>query len=164
MITTINDWDDVNLAFKELLKIKRSVTDEQNQLNKQIDDLKDVANKKMQPVLAYEKELVQNIKAFCATRKKKKLDFTNKKSRELTFGTVGYRASGKITYVKKAEEIIKELEKNQMQQCINETKTIKITALSGYKDDVLEKLGMRRSSRENFYYELKAEEVKGNDG
>lgn len=162
MLEDIKNWDEVDLALKQMAEIDRSVSAEENELNKRIDEQKDLSNKKMQAPLAYKSELAKKIKAFCEQQKKKKLEFTDKKSRELVFGTVGYRASGNIKYILKADEIIKNLEDSKMDHCINVKKEIKKAALSGYTDEKLKDLGMQRSAKETFYYEVNLTEVKDN--
>ena len=159
MINKINDFDDADKAMKELCEIKQIVSTENNILNKHLDDLKMVSTNKLQPLLSREKELEKMLKTYAIKNKK---EFTEKRSKELTFGIIGFRKSSAIAY-NNARDVITKLQELGMNQCFKITERIDKNELSKFKDSVLERLGVKRKEKDEFYLKLKYEEVINNE-
>jgi hypothetical protein len=154
----IKDWDDADKALKELSEINRAVTAEESALNQQIDDLKNLSTIKLQPVLARQKELETLLKKYVVKCKK---DFAVKRSRELVFGIVGFRQSSSLV-LGNVRELVQRLKDEGLCACYKIRETVDKTELGKFKDSFLERLGVERKYRDDFYYTLKAEEIADN--
>lgn len=80
------------------------------------------------------------------------------KSRELTFGRVGFRFSTKVSIPKNVEKLIKLLRKNEMDDCIIVKETVNKDVLRTYDEKDIIKVGASLKKEDTFWYETRKEE------
>lgn len=151
----IKTWIEADKVLKEMCDIQRDITCCENELNNKIDKLKHDANNKLVSLVEKKELLMEAIEEFTLKNKK---EFEKVKSKELMFGTVGFRKSTSII-IKNISKTIEQLKKLKMVDCLKITETVNKTTLSKYKDDVLNKVDVAREFKEDFYCKLKKEEA-----
>ncbi|MEG1012264.1 MAG: host-nuclease inhibitor Gam family protein, partial [Ruthenibacterium sp.] len=79
------------------------------------------------------------------------------KSRRLTLGAVGFRASSSLvvpTNAEKVADIIAQLRGLQLTGCIKTTETLDRDALRHQPTDIILQLGLSVRTKDEFYYDL----------
>lgn len=89
--------------------------------------------------------------------------FTEPRSLELNWGKVGFRwTPWKIKFLNKlkVETIVEKLRANKMRHLIRVEESVDKEKALNYDNETLAPLGMKKVHSDEFYYELKKEEVK----
>lgn len=84
------------------------------------------------------------------------------KTLDLVFGKIGFRLTPPaIVYLlKRIEHVIERLRAKEMTSCIRVSEKVDKEALQAYDDETLREIGCKRVQKDEFYYEVKREEVK----
>lgn len=154
----IKDWEEVNLCLKEFGECKITIESIEAEMNIKINDVKLEADKLSKPLKENIKKLEKQIEDFVDEHK---FDIDGK-TKELTFGKIGFRQVSKISIPnKKIEKIISNLKKFGMEQCIKITETINKDVLSTYSDKDIAKIGASRKVEDKFWCEPNYEKIRG---
>lgn len=84
----LRDWEQVNLALREIGQINREVASAETVMNKRIDDLKAKFDGALEGPIARRARLEKDLQEFC---EQNKAEFAKKRSRDCTFGSVSFR-------------------------------------------------------------------------
>ncbi len=153
----LKSWEECNLHLKEIAENELAIELIENDLNKQITDLKldaelqaEVHKKKIDKLA---KELKQFVELNRSDIKGKTMD--------LTFGKTGFRLSTKIVY-KNAKAVVAALRARKMTDCIKTTETIIKDKLKTYSDAIIAAVGAGKKTEDTFWYETDREKLKAN--
>ncbi|MDR2172662.1 MAG: host-nuclease inhibitor Gam family protein [Burkholderiales bacterium] len=153
--TQLDSYDDVDKALKEVGGLKRELAMIEADQNEQIDEIKAAAQEQAKPLNERVKSLETAMKEFCEANK---ADFMKVKTKELTFGSVGYRLSTKIV-IKKVAECIQSLKDLELFQFIRIKEEPDKEAMKDLDDGTLATVNAARKTENVFGYEIKAEEL-----
>ncbi|MDR0249911.1 MAG: host-nuclease inhibitor Gam family protein [Burkholderiales bacterium] len=154
--TQYKTYDDVDAALKEISEIQRELAMIEAEQNAAIDDIKAGAKEQAAPLAERIKALETAMKEFCMANRS---DFAKTKTRELTFGAVGFRLSTKII-IKSVAECIQTLKDMALNQYIRIKEEPDKEAMKSLADETLAEIGASRKIENVFGYELKQEEIK----
>ncbi|EKK8846479.1 host-nuclease inhibitor Gam family protein, partial [Campylobacter jejuni] len=101
----------------------------------------------------------QCITTFCENNKH---EFAEKRSKEFTFGKIGYRLSKSVSLPRvkeKLENLIKAFKSYNLNECIIYKEELNKDAIVELDDTTLVKLGLKRVIKDNFRIEPKIESL-----
>ncbi|WP_181454624.1 host-nuclease inhibitor Gam family protein [Paenibacillus dendritiformis] len=148
-------WDEVNQALRDLIEIDQHVQVTEATMNNEINQLKQEAEAKTKPLLARKETLEKNIQAFTESRIE---EFTETKTKSLTFGEVGFRKATSIA-IRNAKAVLAALKLHNMHDCIKTTETIEKDELGKYSDTALAKIGAKRVTKDKFFMKPDIERI-----
>jgi phage host-nuclease inhibitor protein Gam len=158
-IPAIADLIQAGNALAELARLDRDLKAIESDLNEGVDQLKAEAKAKAEPLAARRKELETGLATFAEANKAEL--FKRPKSRELTFGTIGFRKSTKLLTLPKLTlaTVLEKLKSYKFTEAIRKKESVDKDAMRDWPDERLELVGMRRKKEDEFFIELKAEEL-----
>lgn len=152
--SALKNWEDVDLCLAEIGEKQRSIEKIEAELQESIDHLKLEADMKADPDKKRIAYLEKQIMLFSDAHME---DLDGKKTKVLTFGSVGYRKSTKILLPKaavKLAEIIRALRKKGMTDCIvTPPEKIDKEALKKYPANDITDVGAGVEVKDVFWYE-----------
>lgn len=156
----IGDLPGADKALRELAELERSTGAINLRLNDEIDRLKERAKADIAPMEARKKELVQALAAWLSMCRQEVL--RDKKSLELTFGTVGFRQSTSIRQRAgvSQETTLERLKEMALIEGIRTREEIDKDALRGWPAERLALVGLVRREEDRFFVEIKEEFLK----
>lgn len=150
----LKNWDEVDATLKQISECENQLAILESSMNIQIDAVKEGFNEKANPYKEEIKKLEALIKEYVTENKS---DLKGK-SRELTFGRVGFRFSTKVSIPKNVEKLIKLLRKNEMDDCIIVKETVNKDVLRTYDEKDIIKVGASLKKEDTFWYETRKED------
>lgn len=160
-IKSVNDLADAGNALEFIAAYEREIEHAQTLANAAIDRIKKRAAETMKPfadsIEAWEGGLAQY-----AEREKNTLFSKKKRSREFTHGTIGFRKSTPLktlkgwTWGKVLDALLRKKEKAGVRVNYSVDKD----ALHKWNDKCLEAVGVFKKPKDEFFYEIKKEELK----
>lgn len=147
-------------ALAELSAISQKIKEIEVEQQEKIDLAKAQAAQKSLALLARKKELETALGVFAKLNKSTLFD--KKRSREMAFGTIGFRASSEIAIQKgiKADMVISKLKEYNFFEGIKITEGINRDAMINWTNEKLETVGLERRQKDTFYIEVKEEKIK----
>lgn len=152
----LKNWEDVNGALRLIAEAQNEIAMVEAGMNVQIDTIKLTYEEKIQE---YKKQIKQQellIKEF-TTDKKEQLDGRTK---DLTFGKVGFRKSTKLQLPKALDKVIAALRKKGMEDCISVKETVNKDILRQYDEQQILDVGGSLKVEDAFWYETKQVDLK----
>jgi len=154
----ISSRDEVNQYLKIKGKCELEVIGTEGEMNVTIYKAKTEAEQKAKPYKEKIK-LIEKAIADFAERNKHEIEG---KTKEMTFGRVGFRLASSIVVSKnKADKIIESLKKFGMENCIKVTETLNKDVLATYSDKDIAKVGALRKVQDKFWCEADKEKIAG---
>lgn len=147
-------------ALAELSAISQKIKEIEVEQQEKIDLAKAQATQKSLALLARKKELETALGVFAKLNKNTLFD--KKRSCEMAFGTIGFRASSEIAIQKgiKADMVISKLKEYNFLEGIKTTEGINRDAMINWTNEKLETVGLERKQKDTFYIEVKEEKIK----
>lgn len=155
----IQNFDDVDAALKELCECEVALTKIEGKVTLECNEIKERYKAKTEPLVNKAAFIRQEITNFCEANK---AEFSQKRSKELVFGTIGYRLSKSVSLPRvkeKVESLIKAIKSYGFKDCISYTEKPNGEALAELDDGDLVKLGLKRVVKDNFRIEPKLEQL-----
>lgn len=152
----LKNWEDVNEALRLIAEAQNEIAMVEAGMNVQIDTIKRTYEEKIQE---YKKQIKQQellIKDF-TTDKKDQLDGRTK---DLTFGKVGFRKSTRLQLPKALDKVIASLRKKGMDDCISVRETVNKDILRQYGEQQILDVGGSLKVEDAFWYETKQVDLK----
>lgn len=149
------EWTQVEEALKQIAKIERTLKVNEVNLNQDIDSIKSKVQADAKPLLEEKERLEKNIKEFTEDNIE---EFKDKKSKDFSFGQVGFRKTTTII-TRNVKAIIEALKNNKMNSCITVKEAINKEELEKYDDESLVKVGAKRKSEDKFFYKIDEERI-----
>ncbi|AZN10785.1 host-nuclease inhibitor Gam family protein [Campylobacter jejuni] len=155
----INSFEDVNLALKKVAELSVKIEKINGEVTLACNEIKEARAgeiKVLSDELGY---IEQCITTFCENNKH---EFAEKRSKEFTFGKIGYRLSKSVSLPRvkeKLENLIKALKSYGLNDCITYKEELNKDAIAELEDSTLVKLGLKRVVKDNFRIEPKIESL-----
>lgn len=146
----LGSWEDVNASLKAIAQANNELQVINSSMNMQIDALKEASDKMALPYKDEIKKQELMIKEFVQANR---ADMKGK-SRKMTFGTVGFRMSTKLSLPKELKKVIAALRKFGMTDCIVSKETVNKDILKTYDEKDILKVGGSLKKEDTFYYEV----------
>lgn len=148
--TQFSTWEDVDQALKELAFIDRDLRLIDGDVNETIDRLKTEAKAQAKPLQDRKTALELAMKEFCEANR---AEFAKIKTRQLVFGSVGFRQSTKII-VKRVADTLQALKDLGLAQCIRIKEEIDKEAMKTLPAETLAEVGAGVKVENTFGYEI----------
>lgn len=148
-------WEQVNEALKGISKIEQTLKVHEAKLNEDINAIKNKAESNTVMLLEEKKRLEKNVQEFT---KANIAEFKDNKTKDFTFGQVGFRKSTSIV-TRNVKAIIEALKNNKMLECITIKESINKDELAKYDDESLNKVGAKRKVQDKFFYKVDEERI-----
>lgn len=168
-VAVLSDLKEADAALAELAGIKRDLSALEHVMNESIDNIKAEAKAQSTPLAARKKDLETALANFAIARKDDL--FPKKKSLDLTFGIMGFRQSTKLkTLVKWTWKLVLERlldladapEGGAYKKALRTKVEVDKDAMRGWPEERLAAVGVHKVAEDEFFYELKTEEIKEN--
>ncbi len=154
--TTLQSWDDVDACLQEIGQADRELAMLEAAQNEGIDQIKAQTKVSAQPLHDKKSGLELAVKEYCEANR---MEFAKVKTKELTFGSVGFRISTKIM-IKRVAETLQALKDLALTNCIRTKEEPDKEAMKSLTDDLLAEVGAGRKVENVFGYEVKLEELR----
>lgn len=154
-ISRFEAWDEVAIALKEIRDIEISVKQAETLMNQAISDIKQAYEDKVSDQLERKADLENQIELYTKAHIN---EFTDKKSKDFTFGKAGFRKTTEIT-ARNVVAIIEACKQRKMTDCIITKESLDKDMLAKYDDGALQTVGAKRKESEKYYMEVKLEEL-----
>ncbi|PZT47313.1 host-nuclease inhibitor protein Gam [Helicobacter valdiviensis] len=155
------NYEDVNLALKRLAELVVSIERINGEVTLECNRIKESRTSEIERLENEKKYLEQCISSFCEDNK---ADFADKRSKEFTFGTIGYKLSKSVSIPRvkeKLDKLIKAIKSYGHSECIVYEEKINKDALVELDDSSLVKLGLKRTIKDNFRIVPRLEALQG---
>lgn len=145
----LKSWEEVDACLKIMGDAEDQLCVITAQMNAAIAEAKKEAEEKAAQFKETIKQNEGKIKEFTTIRKEE----LKGKSRQLTFGTVGFRQSTKLLLPQDTAEVILKLRENGMADCINVKESINKDTVKSYPEEDILKIGGYLQRLDSFWYE-----------
>ena len=158
--TALQSWDDVDTCLADIAAADRELSIIEGAANENIEAIRKAVKEAAQPVLDRKSALELQIKEYCESNR---AEFVKVKSKQLTFGEVGFRLSTKIM-IKRIAETLQALKDLSLSNCIRIKEEPDKEAMKALTDEVLAEVGASRKTDNTFGYTLNLERINGEVG
>jgi len=153
----LQTWDDVNQALKEIAEMEIRMEHITGEMNIKINEIKQAAKASSATLEAKKESLGKQLKEFAELNRP---DFGKAKSKVLTFGELGFRASTSVTYNKALEEkIIENLRRLGMDDCVRITEDVNKEILKTYPVEKVIEAGAKLKRSDTFWFETDKQQL-----
>ena len=155
----VKDLTAANAAMAQIAVIKRSIAELEGTMNDSIDRIKAEAEMVAMPLQAKLASIEGGLLAF-AEHNKGDL-FKTKRSRDLDFGTLGYRRSKEIKPKPKTtwKMVLASIKEFKFKSAIRTKESVNKEELHSWPDERLDVIGCRRMNKDSFWYEIDEQKV-----
>lgn len=158
---TLHNWDDVDDTLRQIGEHVRDIRAIENVMNEQIATAKAAAVDRSRPLKEQVAALELALQEFALAHRG---DMDGRKSKQLPYGTVGFRRSTKIALPSAKEKvaaIVARLRTRGMDECINQPEAkVDKEALKKYGADVVAEVGATLTVTDVFGYEINEERLR----
>lgn len=154
-ISRFENWDEVAIALKSIGECRMRIKKAEIALNTSIADMKESYADRVKEDLETAEDLEEQVKLFTNAHKS---DFTDKKTKEFTYGKVGFRKSTEII-TRNVKAIIEACKQHKMTDCIKVSEKLDKEAMDKYTDEALVAVGARRADKDNYFMEIAEERL-----
>lgn len=148
--TQLNSWAEVDDTLRQIGEIDRDLGQIEAKQNAAIDKAKAKAKEDAEPLNARKKGLEAAIKEFCDAHR---AEFGKVKTKQLTFGSVGYRISTKVV-MKTVADTLQALKDLGLTACIRTKEEPDKEAMKNLPTDTLAEVGAGLKVENTFGYEI----------
>jgi len=152
----LKSWGEVNSALKGIAQAEIELTKIEGDLNEQINAAKDAAAMAAAPLQRQLDNLAKQVKQFADLHRE---EFGKAKSKRLTFGEIGWRASSSISLPKDQAQVIEHLRKNGMEDCIKSKESINRDQLKQYPETEIIRCGATVKHKDEFWLETDKQQL-----
>lgn len=159
-MTVLKDFNEVDNSLRKLCEIECAMGNINNDINVEINKIKERYVERLNELENERAFLTQQVSDFAENNKH---EFSEKRSRELVFGTIGFRLSSSVSVPRakaKIESLIKSIKAYGFKDCIKYEEKVDKDALNELNDSELVKLGLTRKTTDNFRIDLNLEKIK----
>lgn len=148
--TRLNSWDEVDQALRDIGAIDRELELLEASQNERIDAIKAEVKEASKPHAERKAGLELAIKDYCDANRG---EFAKVKTKQLTFGSVGFRLSTKVL-IKRAADTLQALKDLKLTGCIRTKEEIDKESLKNLDAETLANVGAALKSENVFGYEI----------
>lgn len=153
---TLRNWEEVDSTLKQIREAEIALTDISTTAEKMMLEIKQQAEEDAQQHKDKIKQMELQVKEFTTIHRDEMLPA---KSKEMTFGKVGFRMSTKVSLPKKVDRVIAKLRKLGMGDCIITKETVDKDILKTYDEKTILEVGGTLKKADTFWYETKQEKI-----
>lgn len=153
----IENYEGVDKALKRLCELEVKITHIEGEVTLACNKIKEEHKPKVESLNNEANFIRAEIESFCESHK---ADFADKRSKELVFGTIGYRLSKSVSIPRvksKVESLIAAIKSFGLRDCLIYEEKPNKEALAELDEGSLVKLGLKRVVKDNFRIEAKIE-------
>ena len=147
----INSFSDVDVALRRLCEVSVGIEKINGEVTLECNRIKEARKSEVERLESEKSFLEQQITLFCEDNK---AEFAEKRSKEFTFGEIGYRISKSVSLPRikaKVESLLKAIKSYGLaKECIIYEEKPNKDALAELKDEDLVKLGLTRTVKDSF--------------
>ncbi|MBR8463636.1 host-nuclease inhibitor Gam family protein [Campylobacter sp. faydin G-24] len=147
----INSFSDVDIALKRLCEVSVGIEKINGEVTLECNRIKEARKSEVERLESEKNFIEQQITLFCEDNK---AEFVEKRSKEFTFGEIGYRISKSVSLPRvkaKLESLISSIKAFGLsKECLIYEEKPNKDALTELKDEDLVKLGLKRVVKDNF--------------
>lgn len=153
----LKSWDDVDETMKQAAECERVMSDLNNNMNMELDEIKrryaDLAKPVQEKIDHYSADICQYVTEHRG-------DMAGK-TKELNFGRTGFRISTKLRYNKgiKSADVIAALQRLNLMDCVKTTQTVIADSLKKKSLEVLDSVGAYLDRKDEFWFEIKQDVI-----
>ena len=151
--TTLESWTDVDTCLREIGTLDRELALLEHAQQEQIDAIKAATKAAAEPLQAKKAGLELAIQQFAEANRG---EFIKTKTRELTFGSVGFRLSTKVL-IKSVGNTLQALKDMALTACIRTREECDKEAMKNLPLETLHAVGASLKQEDAFGYEVKRE-------
>lgn len=155
--TALNSWDDVDGTLAKIGKIDRDIALITAAGNESIDKIKSDLKTEIEPLAEQKKGLELAVKDFCDSNR---AEFAKVKTRQLTFGSVGYRLSTRVV-IKSMADTLATLKALGLQKCIRVKEEADKEAMKELSTETLAEVDAGLKTDNTFGYEIDRAKIEG---
>lgn len=159
-LPTLNSWDEVDLALKAIGDHERAVETIGNVMQAEIDAAKLKAKEASDPELAKIAAISRQVQDFAEAHR---ADLTNKKTKPLVFGIIGWRKSTKVKLPRdktRLADLVDLLRRVGWHDCVTQQDpTINKEALRTHDFAEVRKLGIDVATEDVFWLETARDDI-----
>lgn len=157
----IGDLGQADEALRQLAEITREQGRIESSMNDQIDQIKAAAKLQQEPLAASRKRLEDALAVFGTLKKDELFGEQRGRSVELSFGILGFRRSTGLRLLAKKTwaQVLQRLQDLGLTEAVRSKLEVDKETLRNWPEERLESVGVRRETVDEFYAELKQEEV-----
>ncbi len=148
-------WKEVDEALGRIRENTITIRRAESAMNNQITMVKGAFSEKVEPLQAENAELEKEIEAYTKAHIS---EFTDRKTKEMTYGKVGFRKVSEIV-TRNVKAIMEACKQHDMFDCIKVSEKLDKEALEKYSDKALETVGAHRKEAEKYFYDIDLEEL-----
>ncbi|MCR4942040.1 MAG: host-nuclease inhibitor Gam family protein [Campylobacter sp.] len=155
----ILSFSDVDSGLKRLCELEVAINNINGDITLKCNEIKEARKSEIERLDSERKYIEQQITAFCEDNK---AEFAEKRSKDFTFGKIGYKLSKSVSLPRlkeKVEKLVSALKSYKLDHCISYTETINKDEIVELGDAELVKLGLKRVVKDNFRIETKIENL-----
>jgi phage host-nuclease inhibitor protein Gam len=153
--TTLQSWDDVDNCLAQIARADRELMIIEGAANETLEEIRQDMKVRSQPILDRKAGLELAVKEYCEANR---AEFASVKTKQLSFGEVGFRLSTKIV-IKKIAETLQTLKDFHLHHCIRIKEEADKEAMKALTDEVLAEVGASRKTENTFGYTLNLERI-----
>ncbi len=154
-VSKFGSWKEVDDALGRIRENTITIRRAESAMNNQITMVKDAFSEKVEPLRTEIAELEQEIELFTKAHIG---EFTDRKTKEMTYGKVGFRKVSEIV-TRNVKAIIEACKQHGMTDCIKVSEKLDKEALEKYTDSAIETVGAHRKEAEKYFYDIDMEEL-----
>lgn len=147
----INSFNDIDLALKRVCELSVGIEKINGDVTLECNRIKEARKSEIERLENEKKFIEQQITLFC---EENKAEFAEKRSKEFTFGEIGYRISKSVSLPRvktKLQALLKAIKSFGLaKECIIYEEKPNKEALAELDDADLVKLGLKRTIKDNF--------------
>lgn len=151
--TTLESWDEVDRCLAEIARIDRELGLLEAAQAEQIDAIKASTKAAAEPLANKKLGLELAIKDYAEANR---AEFVKVKSKELTFGSVGFRLSSRVV-IKRVADTLQALKDLGLTGCIRTKEECDKDAMKNLPLETLHAVGAALKQEDAFGYEIKRE-------
>lgn len=151
--TQLESWEEVDTCLAEIGRIDRELSLLEAAQQEAIDKVKADTKAAAEPLAGKKAGLEMAIKEFAEANR---AEFLKAKTRELTFGTVGFRLSTKVV-IRRVADTLQALKDLGLTQCIRLKEECDKEAMRDLPLETLHAVGCALKQEDAFGYEIKRE-------
>ncbi|OCR98932.1 host-nuclease inhibitor protein Gam [Campylobacter fetus subsp. testudinum] len=147
----VNSFSDIDAALKRVCELSVGIEKINGEVTLECNRIKDSKKGEVERLESEKNFIEQQITLFC---EENKAEFAEKRSKEFTFGEIGYRISKSVSIPRvkaKLEALLNSIKAYGLaKECISYSETPNKEALAELDDADLAKLGLKRVVKDNF--------------
>jgi len=157
----ITDLAGADEALRRLAEVDREQRQIEAGANAQIDQIKDCAKRELEPLTEERKRLETDLAVFANLKKTELFGEVRGRSLELTFGTIGFRRANSLRLLAKKTwgGVLDMLTSYGLTEAVRVKREVDKSAMADWPDEKLAQVGVRRETTDDFFVELKKEEL-----